>query len=127
MTVLEAVGLGIPVVARSIPSLSSLGLPARLITPSDVAGEVGDALQNQGQLPEWQGRYQEEHSPERQAAALGRLYRTASEGDDTAESHASGEWRARRMRREFDVRPGRWRARLSRRNELYREPERGRR
>jgi hypothetical protein len=126
MTVLEAVGLGIPVVARSIPSLSSLGLPAHLTTPSDVAGEVGNALQNQGQLPEWQGRYQEEHSPQRQAAALGRLYRTASEGDDTPKSSASGEWRARHMRRGFDVRPARWRVRLSRRDEFYREPERGR-
>ena len=40
MTLLEATRLGVPIVARSIPSLDSLGFPPALTTPEKVAAEV---------------------------------------------------------------------------------------
>lgn len=78
MTVLEAVALKVPVVARSIPSLTSLGLPGNLTTASAVACAVKLALDSDQAIPKWQRRFQDHHAPERQGEALRQLYREGS-------------------------------------------------
>jgi glycosyltransferase involved in cell wall biosynthesis len=76
MTLLEAVGLGRPVVARRIPALESLGLPDLVDTPQELATAAvalltHDAGQEAGE------RLADlffEHSPERQRTMLRYVY-----------------------------------------------------
>jgi glycosyltransferase involved in cell wall biosynthesis len=50
MTVHEAAACGTPVVARSIPALTSLGFPAALVDPEDVAADVRKVIHAGGDL-----------------------------------------------------------------------------
>ncbi|WP_328364217.1 glycosyltransferase family 4 protein [Streptomyces sp. NBC_00445] len=76
MTLLEAVGLGRPVVARRIPALESLGLPGLVDTPAELAAEAV-ALLKDGPSKGAEERMAElfvEHSPERQRTMLRHVY-----------------------------------------------------
>jgi glycosyltransferase involved in cell wall biosynthesis len=76
MTLLEAVGLGRPVVARRIPALESLGLPGLVDTPEDLA-TAAVALLTDGPGEGAEERMAElvsQHSPERQRTMLRHVY-----------------------------------------------------
>lgn len=76
MTLLEAVGLGRPVVARRIPALESLGLPGLVDTPGELAA-AAVALLTDGPGEGAEKRMAElfvEHSPERQRTMLRHVY-----------------------------------------------------
>ncbi|MGV4981890.1 glycosyltransferase family 4 protein [Streptomyces sp. NRAIS4] len=76
MTLLEAVGLGLPIVARRIPALESLGLPGLVDTPGELAAvAVASLTDGPGEAAE--ERMAElvlEHSPDRQRAMLRYVY-----------------------------------------------------
>ncbi|GHI07612.1 hypothetical protein AQI88_25190 [Streptomyces cellostaticus] len=76
MTLLEAVGLRRPVVARRIPALESLGLPGLVDTPQELA-TASVALLTHDPGPAAGARLADlffEHSPERQRAMLRHVY-----------------------------------------------------
>ena len=76
MTLLEAVGLGRPLVARRIPALESLGLPGLVDTPGELAA-AAVALLTDGPGEGVEERMAEllvEHSPERQRTMLRYVY-----------------------------------------------------
>ncbi|WP_210576664.1 glycosyltransferase family 4 protein [Streptomyces sp. GESEQ-4] len=76
MTLLEAVGLGRPVVARRIPALESLGLPGLVDTPAELAA-AAVALLKDGPSKGAEERMAKlfvEHSPERQRTMLRHVY-----------------------------------------------------
>ncbi|WP_155056825.1 glycosyltransferase family 4 protein [Streptomyces blattellae] len=76
MTLLEAVGLGRPVVARRIPALESLGLPGLVDTPGALAARAV-ALLTDGPGEGAERRMAElvsQHSPERQRTMLRHVY-----------------------------------------------------
>ncbi|MEV0118428.1 glycosyltransferase family 4 protein [Streptomyces sp. NPDC050844] len=76
MTLLEAVGLGRPVVARRIPALESLGVPDLVDTPQELAA-AAVALLTHGpaaHTDETQARLYAEHSPARQRTMLRQAY-----------------------------------------------------
>ena len=74
MTLLEATRLGVPIVARSIPSLESLGFAPALTTPEKVAAEV---LSTMGQPHTVRSVYRVQPSATNQARALRAAYETA--------------------------------------------------
>lgn len=76
MTLLEAVGLGRPVVARRIPALESLGLPDLVDTPQELAAAAVDVLTHgpPANTDETMARLYAEHSPERQRTMLRQAY-----------------------------------------------------
>lgn len=77
MSVLEAAALGLPVVARDIPSLRSIGLEALAKTPSDLARKIAGLREADAMLAakEESAALCERFSRERQVAALQSLYR----------------------------------------------------
>lgn len=79
VSVLEAVGAGLPVVARDIPALRSLGVPDLVATPAECAKAVQD-LQDDRLRQEVGRRLADalaEHTPQHQAARLARAYALA--------------------------------------------------
>jgi glycosyltransferase involved in cell wall biosynthesis len=91
ITVLEAASLGLPIVARRIPALESIGLEALADTPRAVATLVRD-LRNpelHARAVQASRRLTARHRPADQARALAALYlRVASENHDAASSRS---------------------------------------
>jgi hypothetical protein len=76
MTLLEAVGLGRPVVARRIPALESLGLTGLVDTPRELAA-AAVAVLTRGPGEQTDARLDQlfaEHTPERQRMMLRYAY-----------------------------------------------------
>ncbi|GLL04512.1 hypothetical protein GCM10017581_062590 [Dactylosporangium matsuzakiense] len=75
LALLEAVAAGLPIVARSIPALDSLGLDPDLHTPEQVAVELELVLHTgQPSRPRLQEAFAAQHTPQAQAAALTQAY-----------------------------------------------------
>ncbi|WP_433050337.1 glycosyltransferase family 4 protein [Dactylosporangium sp. CS-033363] len=75
LALLEAGAAGLPLVARSIPALDSLGLDPSLTTPELVAAELDLVLRTgQATRPRLQEAFAAQHTPQAQAAALTEAY-----------------------------------------------------
>ncbi|WP_433209646.1 glycosyltransferase [Dactylosporangium sp. CS-047395] len=75
LALLEAGAAGLPLVARSIPALDSLGLDPTLVTPELVAAELDLVLRTgQATRPRLQEAFAARHTPQAQAAALTEAY-----------------------------------------------------
>ncbi|WP_157881346.1 glycosyltransferase [Streptomyces phaeochromogenes] len=76
MTLLAAMGLGRPVVARRVPALESLGLPGPVGTPGEPAAEaVAPLTHGPGEgTDERPAELFLEHSPERRRTMLRHVY-----------------------------------------------------
>jgi hypothetical protein len=71
----EAGAAGLPIVARSIPALDSLGLDPALRVPERVAAELDLVLRTgQPSRPRLQEAFAARHTPQAQAAALTEAY-----------------------------------------------------
>ncbi|MEV4513131.1 glycosyltransferase [Dactylosporangium sp. NPDC049525] len=75
LSLLEAAASGLPLVARSIPALDSLGLDPDLGTAEAVAAELGTVLATgRPGRPRLQEAFAARHTPQAQAAALADAY-----------------------------------------------------
>nr|BFE65774.1 glycosyltransferase [Dactylosporangium thailandense] len=75
LALLEAGAAGLPLVARSIPALDSLGLDPALRTPEHVAAELELVLRTgQPSRPRLQEAFAARHTPQAQASALTAAY-----------------------------------------------------
>lgn len=78
LPLLEAAAAGLPLVARSIPALDSLGLDPDLGTAEAVAAELGTVLSTgRPGRPRLQEAFAARHAPQAQAAALADAYARA--------------------------------------------------
>ncbi|MFF5231858.1 glycosyltransferase family 4 protein [Dactylosporangium sp. NPDC000521] len=78
LPLLEAAAAGLPIVARSIPALDSLGLDPDLGTAEAVAAELATVLTTgRPSRPRLQETFAARHTPQAQAAALADAYATA--------------------------------------------------
>ena len=76
ISVLEAVALGLPVVARRNPALAALDLPMLCDTPEELIEAIRGLLdeRRRAQVREHGERLLRQHRPEAQRAALERVY-----------------------------------------------------